>query len=57
MLHTPSASKPSAGVHVVPPHHLGKPVVMSVMCVKIPWVSVNLKTALKVVVVLNCLPQ
>lgn len=24
MLHTPSASKPSAGVHVVPPHHLGK---------------------------------
>ena len=57
MLHTPSASKPSAGVHVVPPHHLGQPVVMSVMCVKIPWVSVNLKTALKVVVVLNCLPQ
>ena len=33
------------------------PVVMSVMCVKIPWGSVNLKTALKVVVVLNCLPQ
>ena len=24
MLHTPSATKPSAGVHVVPPHHLGK---------------------------------
>ncbi|XP_064384504.1 nuclear pore membrane glycoprotein 210-like [Halichondria panicea] len=23
MLHTPSASKPSAGIHVVPPHHLG----------------------------------
>ncbi|CAI8026947.1 Nuclear pore membrane glycoprotein 210 [Geodia barretti] len=23
MLHTPSATKPSAGVHVVPPHHLG----------------------------------
>ena len=24
MLHTPSASKPTAGIHVVPPHHLGK---------------------------------
>ena len=33
MLHTPSASKPSAGVHVVPPHHLGTNVV--IMCVHI----------------------
>ena len=24
MLHTPSASKPTAGIHVVPPHHLGR---------------------------------
>ena len=23
MLHTPSATKPTAGIHVVPPHHLG----------------------------------
>ena len=24
MLHTPSASKPTAGIHVVPPHHIGE---------------------------------
>ena len=30
MLHTPSALKPTAGIHVVPPHHLGNRTIITV---------------------------